>query len=153
MANFLIVVGSVNGHALSAAEGAAKLLIKLGHNIEINTQTTPADLLRDSNEIILVCCSTTDQGQLPQNIFPLYRALDNQQINLTDRLYGVLALGDSFFPPSQYAMGGIRFENALYSCGAKKIGDIGLLDAQSVENYALAAALWTQDWLKKLGLL
>lgn len=151
MTNFLIVVGTVNGHALAAAQGAVAILNKLGHTAEINMETSPNDLVRDPSEILLVCCSTTDKGQLPHNIYPLYRTLDDQQIDLTNRLYGVIALGDSYFPPSQFAMGGITFENALYCCGAKRIGDIGILDAQSVENYPLAAAMWVQDWVEKVG--
>ncbi|HMW49998.1 MAG TPA: flavodoxin domain-containing protein [Cellvibrionaceae bacterium] len=150
MAKFLIVVGTVNGHAFAAAQGAAALLKKLGHSTQINVETQPADLLRDADEIILACCSTTDQGKLPYNIYPLYRALEDQQLDLSNRHYGVIALGDSYFPPSQYALGGISLENAFYSCGAKRIGDIGLLDAQSVDNYPLAAALWVQNWLQKI---
>lgn len=152
MAKILIVVGTVNGHAFSAAQGAAALLSKLGHTAEINAETTAKDLLRDSDEIILVCCSTTDQGKVPYNIFPLYRQLEDQRLNLHGRHYGVIALGDSYFPPSQFALGGISIENALYSCGAKRIGEMGLLDAQSVDNYPLAAALWTKNWAEKIAL-
>lgn len=151
MANFQIVVGTVNGHALMAAQGAMAILMKAGHSVEVNQETTPADLSRDRSEVILVCCSTTDQGKMPRNIYPLYQALDDGQVDLAGRRYGVIALGDSYFPPTQYAMGGITFENALYSAGAKRIGDIALLDAQHVQNYSLAAALWVQEWLKKVG--
>lgn len=153
MARFLILVGTVNGHSYSAAQGAAALLNKMGHSSEINLEPDAQLLLRDQNEIILVCCSTTDQGKLPHNIYPLYRMLDAQQIDLSNRFYGVIALGDSYFPPAQYALGGITMENAFYSSGAKRIGEIGLLDAQSVENYPLAAALWTQEWLKKISVI
>lgn len=149
MANFLIVVGTVNGHALSAAQGAAAIMDKLGHTTTINTDTRIEDLTQDTSQILLVCCSTTEKGQVPRNLYPLYQALDNQQVDLNGRYYGVIALGDSYFPPVQYAMGGISVENALYSCGGKRIGDIALLDAQEVENYTLAAAMWTQEWLKK----
>ncbi|TVZ40829.1 flavodoxin [Alteromonadaceae bacterium 2753L.S.0a.02] len=150
MSNFLIVVGTVNGHSLEAAYGAAALLQKLGHSVKINQETTVADLTRDPSEIILVCCSTTDKGKMPLNIYPLYRALDDNGADLSNRLYGVIALGDSYFPPSQYAMGGIIFENALYSCGAKRVGDIALLDAQHVQNYSVAAAMWVQTWVRKV---
>lgn len=150
MSNFLIVVGTVNGHSLEAAYGAAALLQKLGHSVKINQETTVADITHDPSEIILVCCSTTDQGKMPRNIYPLYQTLDDHGADLHNRLYGVIALGDSYFPPSQYAMGGITFENALYSCGAKRIGDIALLDAQNVQNYPLEAAMWVQSWLQKV---
>ncbi len=147
MINFLIVVGTVKGHALLAAEGAAAILKKLGHNAEITSQTTPEDLTRDKREVILVCCSTTGNGQIPENIYSLFLALDNRQVDLRDRIYGFIALGDSYFPPKQYALGGITLENAFYSAGAKRIGSIGLLDAQTVNNYALASALWVKDWV------
>lgn len=149
MLRFLILVGTVNGHALLAAQGAAAILNKLGHQSRIDTEPSVAEAVRDSSEIILASCSTTDQGSLPRNIYPLYQALDDQRLDLQGRYFGVLALGDSYFPPSQYAMGGIKLENAFYCSGARRIGEIGLLDAQQVENYALAAALWTQAWVAK----
>ena len=34
--------------------------------------------------------------------------------------------------------------------GAKRIGDIGIHDAQQVENYALAAVLLGKDWVEKV---
>ncbi|MGB1090747.1 MAG: hypothetical protein ACPGYX_01390 [Oceanobacter sp.] len=42
-------------------------------------------------------------------------------------------------------MGGTQVENALYRSGAKRMGDISILDAHQVESYALAAALWIKD--------
>jgi MioC protein len=150
MAKFLIIVGTTKGNALAAAKGAGAILTKLGHSIEITLEPNTKDLIRDSSEILLACCSTTGKGELPENLYPVYLALENQHVDLHNRYYGVIALGDSYFPPSQFATGGISFENSLYICGAKRIGDIGFLDAQQAENYPLAAALWTQEWLKKI---
>ena len=151
MAKFLIVVGTVNGHALTCAQGAAAILNKLGHETDMRVETKGSDLLADPEQIILVCCSTTGQGQVPENVYSLYLALEDQQLNLENRYYGVLALGDSYFPPTQFALGGRQLENALYRSGAKRIGDMGILDAQQVDNYALAAALWVKDWVEKVA--
>ncbi|MEM0911857.1 MAG: flavodoxin domain-containing protein [Pseudomonadota bacterium] len=150
MAKFLILVGTMDGHAVMAAKGAAAILNKLGHSSEMILEHDTSLLTRDKDEIILVCSSTAHQGQVPDNIFPLYVALDNQIIDLMGKYYGVIALGDSYFQASQFAMGGKLLENALYSCGAKRIGDMAVMDAQQVENHALAAALWTQEWVAKV---
>ncbi len=150
MAKFLILVGSMNGHALMAAKGAAAMITKLGHHSEIVMEHDISQLTCDKDEIILICSSTAHQGQVPDNIYPLYLGLDNQRVDLTGKYYGVIALGDSYFPPTQFAMGGKLLENALYSCGAKRIGDMALMDAQQVDNHALAAALWTQEWIAKV---
>ncbi len=144
MAKIQLIVGTVNGTAWKSAQGAAAILDKLGHNPVVNEETTAQDLARDPEEVLLICCSTTGDGEVPQNIYPIYTALDNESIDLAGRKYGVIALGDRGFP--RFAHAGFLMEDALYRCGARRIGEMLTIDAQVEDRPPLAAAMWARDW-------
>ena len=145
MSKIQIIVGSVNGRAWQSANAAAAILNKLGHQVEVNPEVELADLLRDPEELLLVCCSTTGEGELPRNLYPVYLALDDQRVNLQGRHYGVIALGDSGY--TYFAQAGFLMEKVLYQSGGKRIGKVLTLDAKKETNQPLAAALWAKDWI------
>jgi flavodoxin len=149
MAKIQMIVGSVNGTALHTATAVAHVLNHQGHQVRVNAETTVRDLARDPDEVLLVCCSTTGEGELPRNIYPLFLALDDQVIDLKGRLYGVIALGDSGY--RHFARAGYIMENVFYLSGAKRVGDICTLDAKTVANHPLAAAEWANAWVNGLG--
>ena len=148
MSKIQILVGTVNGNALQTATAVAHVLNHQGHQVRINDEPRPQDVLQDQDEALLVCCSTTGEGELPANIYPLFLALDDQVINLEGRSYGVIALGDSGY--HYFAQAGYLMEDALYRTGAKRIGEICTLDAKKVSNHPLAAAQWANDWVTAL---
>lgn len=148
MAKIQILVGSVNGTAWQSAQAVAHVLNHQGHQVRVNDEPLPQHLEEDTNEVLLVCCSTTGQGDLPHNIMPLFLALDDQQVDLKDRHYGVIALGDSGYP--HFAQGGYIMESALYGAGARRIGDVFTLDAKRINNHPLAAAQWANQWVGSL---
>lgn len=148
MAKIQILVGSVNGTALKTATAVAHVLNHQGHQVQVNQEPSPSDLERDVDEALLVCCSTTGEGDLPRNIYPVFLALDENKISVKDRLYGVIALGDSGY--LHFAQAGYLLENALYMAGAKRIGDICTLDAKTIKNHPLEAAQWANQWVTGL---
>jgi flavodoxin len=148
MAKIQILVGTVNGTAWQSANAVARVLNHQGHQVRVNDEPRAQDLQQDPDEVLLVCCSTTGEGELPRNIYPLFIALDDQVVDLDGRLYGVIALGDSGYP--YFAQAGYILENALYTSGAKRVGDICTLDAKRVANHPLAAAQWANEWVAGL---
>lgn len=144
MANIQIIVGSVNGTALKTATAVAHVLQHQGHVVRVNAEPTARDLEQDETEALLVCCSTTGEGELPRNIYPLYLALDDQAVAIRGRPYGVIALGDSGY--RYFARAGLMLENALYLSGAKRFGEVCTLDAKEVTNHPLVAAQWANTW-------
>ena len=149
MAKIQIIVGSVNGTALQSATAIAHVLQHQGHRVRVNDAPRPADLEQDAEEVLLICCSTTGEGELPRNIYPLYLALDEGRIEVKGRIYGVIAFGDSGY--QHFAQAGYVMENALYMSGAKRAGDICTLDARKVSNHPLAAAQWANEWVSGLA--
>lgn len=148
MAKIQIIVGSVNGTALKTATAVAHVLNHQGHEVRLNEQPSARDLEQDVNEALLVCCSTTGQGELPRNLYPLYLALEDQAVAIQGRPYGVIALGDSGY--QYFAQAGLLLENVLYMSGAKRVGDVCILDAKKITNHPLAAAQWANDWVSGL---
>jgi len=149
MAKIQILVGTVNGTASQSATAVAQVLNHQGHQVRVNEAPKARDLLQDTEEVLLVCCSTTGEGDLPRNIYPLFLALDDQAVDLQGRCYGVIALGDSGY--RCFAQAGYMMENALYMAGAKRAGDICILDAKQVANHPLAAAQWASEWAVSLS--
>ena len=143
-----IIVGTVNGSAWKAAQAAAAILQALGYGTEVNEEARPQDLLRDPAETILVCCSTTGDGDVPRNIYPVYAALDNEALDLCGRKYGVIALGDRGYP--RFAHAGLLLEDALYRSGAMPVGNMLTIDAQVDERPHYTAARWAKDWSEAL---
>ncbi len=144
MAKIQIIVGTVGGTAWKAAQSAAVILGKLGHETQVNEEATPQDLLRDPDELLLVCSSTTGDGEVPRNIYPVYSCLDNEAVDLSGRKYGVIALGDSGYP--RFAHAGLLLEDALYRSGAKPLRDMLRIDAQVDDRPHFTAAMWVRDW-------
>lgn len=145
--NIQLVVGTVNGMAWKAAQGVAIILEQLGYQVRVNEEAVPADLVRDTAEILLMCCSTTGNGELPRNIWPVYSALDNEALDLRGRHYGVIALGDRAYP--RFAHAGLLLEDALYRCGARRIGELLTIDGQEIDRPELEAALWARRWIEQ----
>ena len=149
MGKVQILVGTIGGRAWQTANAVASVLGRLGHDVRVNDKPQIQDLVQDQDEILLVCTSTTGEGELPPILYPLYIALDDQQLDLKGRHYGVIALGDSGY--RHFAQAGYMMENALYMAGAKRIGEICALDARRVENHPLEAAHWANDWAAGLS--
>ena len=148
MARIRILVGSVGGRALQTATAVAHVLNRQGHQIRLNMEPDIDDLQQDEQEVLLVCCSTTGQGELPGELLPLFHSLDDERIDLQQRCYGVIALGNSGYP--YFARAGYLMEDALYRSGAHRIGDICTLDARHIDNHPLSAAMWANDWVAQL---
>ena len=146
MASIQIIVGSVNGRAEDCARTAGALLERIDHQVEIIYEPRPNDLLRDPSTLILVCTSTTGDGELPRNLYPLFLALEDERLSLSGRQYGVIGLGDSGYP--RFAAACFTLEGLLYRAGAKRLGDICTIDAQVVDNHPLEAAKWAVEWSK-----
>lgn len=144
MSKIQIMVGSVYGGAEQVAELAADLLRAQGHQTEINTYVRPQDLVRDDEEIILLCHSNTGSGDLPDNIQPLYLHLTRDYPRIAGRRYGVINLGDSSYATFNEA--GVMLDAAFADLGAVRLGDPLVLDACSGEDMATQTREWTAEW-------
>src|SRR5690554_6386808 len=101
MAAVRILTGSVYGGALLTARKIKEELDAQGHHVRV--QETPAlEDITVNYYALLVCTSTTGQGEIPDNLLPFYLALREQLPLLPGRSYGIIVLGDTAYGDTFY---------------------------------------------------
>lgn len=148
MAQILILVGSVRGGAEQVAEIAAEKLRELKHCVSINTYASAEDLIRNSEEILLLCHSNTGAGDLPDNILPIYLHLTREYPRLVGKRYGVINLADSSY--STFNEAGRMLDAAFADVGAVRIGEPLVLDACSGDDPQSLTLEWIENWNNQL---
>ncbi|MFY8272684.1 flavodoxin domain-containing protein [Pseudoalteromonas sp. SSDWG2] len=110
MATTSIFYGSVYGAAERLAEAVCDKMNDLGHDAKLIDNPQVEDVARA--EQVLVITSTTGQGDLPDNILPLYLGLQSQFPLLGGKACAVIAMGDSSYGDT-FCGGGKQFEQLL----------------------------------------
>lgn len=149
MIHIQILIGSVMGTAEQVAEIAAEQLRSHGHSVTLNGYASPADLIRDPNEVLLLCHSNTGAGDLPDNILSVYLHLTRDFPSLTGKRYGVINLCDSSYISFNEA--GRMLDAAFADMGAQRIGEPLLLDAASGEDRESLTIAWIKEWLVQVA--
>lgn len=148
MASIQILIGSIYGAAEQVAEIAAEKLRELGHEVTLNTYARPQDLVRDNDEILLLCHSNTGSGELPDNIQPIYLHLTRDYPRIAGKRYGVINLGDSSY--SSFNDAGRMLDAAFADLGALRIGEPLVLDACSGDSPEALTLEWVNEWAQQL---
>lgn len=144
MSKIQIFIGSVYGGAEQVAELVGDELRNLGQEVSLNTYARAEDLVRDPEEIILLCHSNTGSGDLPDNIQPLYLHLTRDYPRIAGRRYGVINLADSSYVT--FNDGGKALDAAFLDLGAVRIGEPLVIDASEGEDIATLARDWVKGW-------
>ncbi len=147
MKKLKILVGTMTGTADSVAQAISMDCADLAGPIEVlpmdGLDTAAFD---DTEALYLVCTSTYGSGDLPDNAWGLYEALDSQPRYLGHVRYGVVALGDSCYPQT-FCNGGKRFDERLQDLGARRVGEVFCHDASAGTVPEEEAAAWCRDWI------
>jgi MioC protein len=142
-----VLVASVHG----TATGVAQALQMAAPDWGVSLDLLPMDGLDTSvfsrPGRFLVCTSTTGAGEVPDNAHALYFALDTQPVYLGHVRYGLIALGDSSYGDT-FLGGGKLFDAKLQDLGAKRVGEICVLDACETTQPETDALTWFAQWLK-----
>ncbi|WP_036768975.1 flavodoxin [Photorhabdus australis] len=144
MAKIGIFVGTVYGNALAVAEEAQQILEQQGHEIEVFEEGELEQWQSYLDQVILVITSTTGQGDLPDNIHPLYCSLRDELGYQPELRYGIIALGDGSY--ENFCGGGHTFDELLQEQGAIRIGEILLVDAVEEAEPEVFAQPWIKQW-------
>ena len=140
MASVLFLVGSTYGNVQQAGEDAADLLVKSGHSATVNDSPEADDLILSDADIVVVCTATIGEGDIPDNLLPLYEDVFDQKPELDHIKYGLIALGDSSY--EEFAGAGYLFKNLLHSLGAKPVLPMLVIDAIETPDPEEAVADW-----------
>ncbi|PHQ25285.1 flavodoxin [Marinobacter guineae] len=143
-----ILVGSVYGGALLTARAIKKDLETGGHQVTVLENPALEDITSNLDPL-LVCTSTTGQGELPPNLLPFYLDLRDQLPQQPGRPFGVIVLGDSSYGDT-FCGAGELMEEALNETSARKIGDTLRIDALETMEPEADALPWAREWLSQI---
>ncbi len=149
MAEVGIFVGTVYGNALLVAEEAEPLLVAAGHQVKIFEDPTLDDWKRYEKQVALVITSTTGQGDLPDSIAPLFRAIKDSLGYQPALRYGVIALGDSSY--DDFCGAGKKFAELLQDQSAVRVGDVLMVDAAENPEPEELTSPWVAQWAKLIS--
>lgn len=146
VSRLIILVGTMTGtaelvadevkDALAADGVAAEVLVMDGLKPDVFQRPGP----------FLICTSTYGQGDVPDNAQGLFAGLEVEKPDLTAIRYGVIALGDHTYAQT-FCFGGKRFDAALASLGATRVGEILLHDASAGTIPEEVAVEWVREWI------
>ncbi len=142
MAEVGIFVGTMYGNSLLVAEEAQAQLEALGHKARVYEDPHSGDWEAYTGKYVLVVTSTTGQGDLPDSIMPLFDAL--KYMYQPHMRYGIIALGDSTY--ANFCGGGKKFDALLQEQGAKRIGEMLMIDASETPEPEAESAPWVEQW-------
>jgi flavodoxin len=148
MATLRILTGSVYGGALFTARRIKQELEPEGHQVMVLEAPALNDIT-GNNDPLLVCTSTTGQGEVPPNLLPFYLDLREQLPQQPGRPFGVIVLGDSSYGDT-FCGAGDLMEQAMLETGARKVGDTLRIDALETLEPEAEALPWIRDWLNGL---
>lgn len=141
-----IIVGSVYGSAMAAAESLEEALIAAGHEVELHEEAALADLKPE--HFWLVVTSTTGQGELPADILPLFSELRDNSGPLPQLRYAIAALGDSSY--DHFCGGGQQFNELLQELQAQSVVDMLTVDASETLDPEVPALTWLKTFIAKI---
>ncbi|MFD0669677.1 flavodoxin domain-containing protein [Ramlibacter sp. MAHUQ-53] len=144
-----ILVGTTGGTAEGVAQAIALDCADLLPAIEVQRMDgLDTATFDDTEALYLVCTATHGSGDVPDNAWGLYDALDSQPKFLGHVRYGIVALGDSSY--DTFCQGGERFDERLQGLGARRVGEVLRLDACADTLPEAEAVAWARDWLQRL---
>lgn len=145
MAAIRVLVGSVYGGALLTARKIREELETDGHQVVV-LENPQLDDITGNDDALLVCTSTTGQGEIPANLLPFYLALREQLPQQPGRPFGVIVLGDSSYGDT-FCGAGELIEEAFYETGARKVGESLRVDALETMEPESEAVPWAKNWV------
>ncbi|MDW7748876.1 flavodoxin [Halomonas sp.] len=141
-----IFVGTMYGGALDVAEQVKPLFEEAGYEVAIFDQPTLDDLIGSPTDLALFCVSTTGSGDLPGNIVPFARDLEEQSPGLNGLRYGLIALGDSSYGDT-FCGAGRYLDTLLEGQGAQRLGERLEVDAMETFMADDEALPWVEEWI------
>lgn len=147
MAQVALLVGSTFGTAIDTAEAVAQQLQGLGHEARVVRRPQRADV-QQQDEVLLVCCATIGQGDIPDSLMPLYETLKEAPLSLAGRSLAVIALGDSSY--EYFAGGGRQMRELMLDLGAQEVTSMLVLDALDAGSAEADVAAWVAELARAL---
>ncbi|ABZ77536.1 flavodoxin/nitric oxide synthase [Shewanella halifaxensis HAW-EB4] len=141
-----LVFGTVYGGAQFVAETLQQALIELGRDAVLYQPEQLSGFVPPEDELLLLVCSTTGQGDLPEDIQPWFNEMQSKAPYLPNLKFGLIALGDSSY--ETYCGAGEQLLNLFEELGAKLLGEFLKIDAGETMEPEVEALTWLPSWNK-----
>jgi MioC protein len=145
MTDILILVGTESGNAQMVADLLKDELGRQGHKVEVLNRGTVAEAGFEQREVVLVCCATHGDGELPDNIIPMHDSLKTLKPDLKHIRYGVIALGDQTYHDT-FCFAGKAMDTLFAELGATRLGERLEIDACTQPLPDEEALEWMKEW-------
>ncbi len=139
-----LIFGTVYGNAQFVAETLCNELQCEGRDVALFQHDELGGFIPPQDEVLLIVCSTTGQGDVPEDILPWFENIKTTAPYLPELRYGVIALGDSSY--ETFCRAGIQFDELFTELGSQRIGDILKIDACETMEPEVEAKAWLQSW-------
>ena len=140
MAKVKFLVGSTYGNAQQAAEDASEQLEQLGHHCQVLNRPCLDDVTSADTDVIIICSATIGEGDIPDNLLPLYSQLKDHCPLLPHVKYAVIALGDSSY--DSFADAGRQMDELMQELQAVSVQEMLLIDACETPDPEEAVLEW-----------
>ncbi len=147
--HLVIFSGSVFGTADEVADMAEERCRAAGLQVSRLKPATVDALLEKNPDAILACCSTTGMGELPANIQDFYYEMESRFPLLTDKPFGVIALGDAGYCDT-FCQGGEQLRDLLLDVQANELLPMLQLDAAETVTPVEDAEPWVDEFITTL---
>lgn len=145
-----ILVATMTGTAEMVAQEVQQVLEAAGHEIDLLLMDGLDAGVFAGGGAFLVCTSTYGFGNVPDSAQDLIGSLESSRPDLSNVVYGVIALGDRTYGDT-FCQGGTRFDRLLSQFGARRVGEVMQHDASSGELPEEVAPAWALAWASRLG--
>lgn len=147
--HLVIISGSVFGTADLVADEAQALCQAAGLQVSRLRPLELDALLALAPEALLVCCSTTGMGELPDSLAPLFHTMRDRFPLFTGVPFGVIALGDSAYGDT-FCQGGEQMRELLLELQGREAQPMLRLDASETVTPDTDAEPWVQAFITAL---
>ena len=149
MTDVTVIVGTVFGGALATARAVGQELTRDGYSVRVVETPELEDLKRDDSAV-LICTSTTGQGEIPPNLLPFYLNLRETLPVQPGRPFGVIVLGDSSYGDT-FCGAGALVEEVFQELACRMVADTLCIDAMETTEPEIVAIPWCRNWVSMLS--
>lgn len=142
MADVTLITGSTLGSAEYVAEMLAEKLEEAGFSTELLHGPEVDELTFEGTWLVVT--STHGAGELPDNLQPLFDAIEESKPDLSNVRYGAVGIGNREYDLFCGAIN--QLDLLLTSCGAKRLGDRLDIDVLEHEIPEDPAEAWVEHW-------
>ena len=149
MADITLISGSTLGNAEYVTEHLAEKLEEAGYS----TTTLHGPQLEDLpvEGLWLVVSSTHGAGDLPDNLLPLYRAMQEKKPDLSAVQYGAIGIGSKEYDTFCAAIE--KIDRLFTESGAVRLGEIERINVLDHDIPEDPAEIWLNSWKNLLPIV